>query len=167
VSRIATSAWTEADAAGLGELGHLGQCFAGETARQRAERIQARQVQAASAELEHLDQARLVEHGVGVGRADQARDAAGNRAASSDSSSPALVPRLAEACGEVDQPGTSTAPRASIVRAGSKSRSRRSFAPATMAILSPSMPIAPASSRPLAGSTRRAFEIRIRSLISS
>jgi hypothetical protein len=31
------------------------------------------------AELEHLDQARLVEHRVGVGRAHQARDAAGDR----------------------------------------------------------------------------------------
>jgi hypothetical protein len=47
-------------------------------ARERAQREHARLVQLFGAELEHLHQAGLVQHRVGVGRADQAGDATGH-----------------------------------------------------------------------------------------
>src|SRR6185295_19807437 len=60
------------------------------------------------------------------------------------------------------RPGTTTAPCASIDRVASKSVSRGSPSPRAMiAILPASIAIAPWSSRSLAGSTRRAFSIRI------
>jgi hypothetical protein len=68
----------KAHAARFGELGHLGQHLARQAARERAQREQARLVQLFGAELEHLHQAGLVEHGVGVGRADQAGHATGH-----------------------------------------------------------------------------------------
>ena len=65
----------EADAAGLGQRDHLGDHFTLEADRQRAERMHVRLVQVARAKLEHLDEARLVEHGVGIRRAHEGRDA--------------------------------------------------------------------------------------------
>ena len=56
------------------------------------------------AELEHLDQAGLVEHRIGVGRADQAGDAAGDRRRQLRLEQAfVLVARLAEARAQVDQ----------------------------------------------------------------
>src|SRR5664280_1650514 len=45
----------EADATGFGQLGHLGDRFAAEAARQGAERKDPRQIETAGAKLEHLD----------------------------------------------------------------------------------------------------------------
>ncbi len=96
----------EADAAALGELGHLGQHAAGQAARECAEREQARARQLAGAEGEHLDQAGLVEHGVGVGRAHQAGDAAGHgRGHLALEHALVLVAGFAQPRGEVDQAG--------------------------------------------------------------
>ena len=74
----------EADAAGLGELGHLGQRLArrAHASARRADR-RAPGCRLRGAELEHLDEARLVERRVGVGRADEARHAARDRRAPS------------------------------------------------------------------------------------
>ena len=69
----------EADAAGVGKLAHLGQFFALKSAGQRAKRIDMRTVQRFRAPFEHLDQARLVEHRVGIGRARKTGYTAGNR----------------------------------------------------------------------------------------
>jgi hypothetical protein len=94
----------EADAAGFGELGHLGEHAASEVARERAQRKEARALQLLGAELEHFDQARLVEHGVGVGRAHQAghaaRDGRGHFALQHAF---VFVARLAQARGEVHE----------------------------------------------------------------
>lgn len=96
----------EADATGLGELGHFGEHFTGEAARERAEREQARALHLLGAELEHLDQAGLVEHGVGVGRADQAGDAAGHRRGHlAFEHAFVLVAGFAQPRGQVDQAG--------------------------------------------------------------
>jgi hypothetical protein len=46
---------------------------------ERAERIHVRLVQVARAELEHLDQAGLIQHRVGIRRAHQRGHAAGHR----------------------------------------------------------------------------------------
>ena len=68
----------EADTAGLRQFNHFRQRFPLQGPRQRAQRKHARLVQLLRTELEHLDQAGLVEHRIGVGRADQAGDAAGD-----------------------------------------------------------------------------------------
>ena len=68
----------ETHAPGFRQLGHLGQRFATQPARERTQRVQMRQVQAAGAELEHLDEAGFIEHRVGVGRAHQRSHAAGH-----------------------------------------------------------------------------------------
>ncbi len=69
----------KADAARLGEFGHLGEHLALQAACERAQREHARLVQLLGAELEHVHQAGFVEHGLGVGRADQRGHAAGHR----------------------------------------------------------------------------------------
>jgi hypothetical protein len=96
----------KAHAAGLGELGHLGQRLALQAARQRAQREQPAAAELAGAELEHLHQAGLVEHGVGVGRADQAGHAAGRGGLQfALEHAFVLLPGLAQARGQVDQAG--------------------------------------------------------------
>ena len=95
----------EADAARFAELGHLRQLLALQPLRQGAERIEAREIQILGAELEHLDEARFVEHGVGIGRADQARDAARDRRRELGlEQTGMLVARLAQARRQVDEP---------------------------------------------------------------
>ena len=68
----------EGHAAGLGQLGHLGQGFALEAYGQRAHGEQTRLVLLLGTELEHFHQALLVKHRLGIGRADQAGHAAGH-----------------------------------------------------------------------------------------
>ena len=67
----------EGDAAGLGQLGHLGERLPGEFLRQRADRVDPWSRQVAGAELEHLDQPWLVQRRVGIGRAGKRGDATG------------------------------------------------------------------------------------------
>jgi len=94
----------EADAAGLGELGHLGQHAAGQAARERPQREEARGLQLLGAELEHLDQAGLVEHRVGVGRAHEAGHAARDgRGHFAFEHAFMLIAGLAQPRGEVDE----------------------------------------------------------------
>ena len=69
----------ERDASGLGQLAHLGELLTLEAHGQRAHRIHVRLIERAGAILEHLDQPRLVERRIGVRRASEARDAAGDR----------------------------------------------------------------------------------------
>jgi hypothetical protein len=86
--------------------GHLGQHLARQVARERTQREQARLVQLLGAELEHLHQARLVEHGVGVGRADQAGHATGHGSGHFGfEHALVLVAGLAQARGQVHQAG--------------------------------------------------------------
>ena len=94
----------EGDAAGFGQFGHFGELLASQAARERAQRQHARLVQALGSHLEHFNQARLVEHGVGVGRADQAGDAACNGCAHfAFQHAGVFVAWLAQACAQVDQ----------------------------------------------------------------
>ena len=73
--------------------------------RQRADRVHVRLVERARAVLQHLDQARLVERRIGVGRAGEARDAAGARRVHLRLERRAVLePRLAQAHRDVDQP---------------------------------------------------------------
>ena len=69
----------ERDAARFGELAHLGQLLAGQALRQRADRIDVGLVEHPRAVLQHFDESGLVERRIGVGRACEARDAAGDR----------------------------------------------------------------------------------------
>ena len=69
----------EGDAAGLGQLRHLGDASALQAGRQRTDRVDARTRQVACAELEHLHQTGLVERRIGIGWARQRGDAAGGR----------------------------------------------------------------------------------------
>ena len=69
----------ERNAAGVGELAHFGDRFTLEPGGQRAYRIHMRQIERASAVLQHLNQARLVQRRVGVGRTGKARDPARDR----------------------------------------------------------------------------------------
>jgi hypothetical protein len=94
----------EAHTAGLGQLGHLGQHLALQAARQRAQREHPGLVQLFSAELQHLHQAGLVQHRVGVGRADQAGHATGHRGGQlAFQHAFMLMPGLAQAHGQVHQ----------------------------------------------------------------
>src|SRR5215470_1338731 len=68
----------ERDAAVIAELRHLGEPLPRELRGERADRIDPRQIEAGGATGEHLDEARLVERRIGVGRAGEARDAAGD-----------------------------------------------------------------------------------------
>ncbi len=63
----------------FGQLDHLGDRLALEPHRQRAERIHVRLMQLLRAELEHFDEARFIEHGIGIGRTHEARHAARSR----------------------------------------------------------------------------------------
>ena len=67
----------ETDAAGFGQLGHLGQLMAFQAHGQRAERVNVRLVQAACAMHQHFNQTWLVQHRIGIGRTDQTGDATG------------------------------------------------------------------------------------------
>ena len=119
----------EADATGLGQFGHLGDRLAVQSDGQRAERIQARLVEPARAVLEHLDQARLVERRVGVRRARQRGDAAGERrAASRIRASPGTRSRArASARHRSTSPGATTSrARRARARRGSPPARRRS-----------------------------------------
>ena len=69
----------ESDAAGFRELGHLREPHALEADRQRAQGMDIRPVEARGTALEHLHEARFVEHRVGVGRTDDAGHPTGHR----------------------------------------------------------------------------------------
>jgi hypothetical protein len=150
----------EAHAAGFGQLGHLGQHLALQAARERAQREQARLVQLFRAELEHLHQTGLVQHRVGVGRADQAGDATGHGGGHFGFEHAfVLVARLAQARRQVHQArGSTMQPDASMVRWGAKSGGTR-----LMAHNAPRRDghVADLVERPEAGSITRPFWIRI------
>ena len=75
-----------------------------EADRQRADRIDVRLVERARAVLQHLDQPRLVERRIGVGRTGETRDAAGHRRRHLRLECRlVLEPRLAQPRREVDQ----------------------------------------------------------------
>ena len=102
----------ETDAARIRQRRHLGQHFAGEVARERAEREQARAAQLAGAELQHFDQTGLVEHRIGIGRADQAGHAAGNRSGEfAVEHAFVFVARFAQPRRQVDEPRRDDAAR--------------------------------------------------------
>ena len=94
----------EAHAARFGELGHFGEHLARQAAREGAQGEQARLVEFFRAELEHLHQTGLVEHRVGVRRADQAGDATGHGSGHFGFEHAfVLMPRLAQARCQVHQ----------------------------------------------------------------
>jgi len=96
----------EGDAAGLDQFGHLGQALALKADGECADRVDVGAVQLLGAIGQHLDQAGLVEHGVGVGRDRQAGDAAGHRRLHLGLERGAVfVAGLAQARGEVDETG--------------------------------------------------------------
>ena len=102
----------EADASGPGERHHFGQHLTGQSARQRAQRVDACLAQFLRAELQHLDQARFVEHRVGVGRAHQAGHATGNRCRHFGlQHARVLVAGFAQPYRQVDQPRRDDAAR--------------------------------------------------------
>ncbi len=97
----------ERDAAGFGELAHLGQRRAGETDGERADRIDVRLADLPRAVLQHLDEAGLVERRIGVGRARKAGDAAGRRRGELRFERRlVLETRLAQPRGEIDESRT-------------------------------------------------------------
>ena len=65
-------------APGFGELGHLGQPLAGKLYRERTNRVQARVGERLRPPSQHIDQARLVQRRIGIRRAGDAGDAAGD-----------------------------------------------------------------------------------------
>ena len=69
----------EREAAGVEQLRHFGQAFAGEADRECADRIDVGAVELLCAIAQHLDQAGFIERGVGVGRDGEAGDTAGHR----------------------------------------------------------------------------------------
>jgi len=92
----------KADAAGLAELHHISERLALEAARERPERKHPRLAQLLRPRLEHVHQAGFVEHRVGVGRADQAGDAASQRRPQLGlQHAGVLLPRLAQAQAQV------------------------------------------------------------------
>ena len=87
-------------------MNHGGQRSAAQATRQRTQRKDTRLVQFLGAELEHLDQPRLVQHRVGVGRAHQAGDTpchGGGQLALEHTF--VLMARLAQTHRQIDQPG--------------------------------------------------------------
>ena len=89
----------------VAQLRHLGEPLAFELRGERAHRIDAGEVQAGRAPREHLDQPRLVERRIGVGRAGEAGDAAGDRGEHLRLERRlVLEARLAQPRGEVDEP---------------------------------------------------------------
>ena len=67
----------ETDAPGLRQLRHFRQHLAVESDGERTQRVQPRAALLAGTVAQHLDQARLVERRIGVGRATEVRDATG------------------------------------------------------------------------------------------
>ena len=97
----------EADAAGFGQFGHLGQRLALQAHGQRAQRVHIGLVEHARAVLEHFDQAGFVEHRIGVGRAHQRGHAALHRCLQLGlQGGLVFVARLAQARRQVDQAGS-------------------------------------------------------------
>jgi hypothetical protein len=102
----------ERDAARFRQLAHFGQRLAGEADGERADRIDVRLAEEARAMLQHLDEPRLVERRIGVGRAGETRDAAGRGGRELGFERRlVLEPRLAQPRGEVDEAGTDDAAR--------------------------------------------------------
>ena len=94
----------ERDTAGLGQRLHLGQRFALQFGRQRAQRVRARAGRFARALAQHSHQARLVERRIGVRRAHHTGDSARERRLHFDLQC-AFVPRFAQARAQIDQAG--------------------------------------------------------------
>ena len=97
----------ERDAAGIVQFRHFGQVCTLQRDSQRSHRVHMRLVEILGAELEHFHQTRLVERWVGVRRAGQAGDAAGNgRLHFGFECRQIFKARFAQAYGEIDQSGT-------------------------------------------------------------
>jgi hypothetical protein len=96
----------EGDAAGLGQRQHFGQHLALQVAGQRAQREYTRGVEFFGTKAQHLHQAGLVQHRVGIGRAHHARHAAchGRRQLGCQHAR-VLVTRLAQAHRQVQKTG--------------------------------------------------------------
>ena len=102
----------ETDAPRIGELGHLGQRLALQSPRQRTQREQPAAAELAGAELQHLDQAGLVQRRIGVRRAYQAGHAAGGSGLQlALEHAFVLEPGFAQPRGQVDEPGHDQAAR--------------------------------------------------------
>ena len=96
----------ETDAARFRQFRHLRQRLALQAHGQRAQRVHVGLVLRLGAVLQHLHQARLIEHGIGVGRAHQARDTAlQGRLQFRFQGRLVFVAWLAQARGQVDQAG--------------------------------------------------------------
>jgi hypothetical protein len=96
----------EGHAAGFDQLGHLGELFALEADGEGADRIDVGSVELLGPVAQHLDEAGLVEHGVGVGRNGEAGDAAGHGGVHLGFEGGLVFEAgLAQAGGEVDQAG--------------------------------------------------------------
>ena len=94
----------EGDAAGFGELGHLGEALARELHGQRADRVDVRALERLRAPAQHVDEARLVERRIGVRRAGEAGHAARHRGVHFRFERRlVLVARLAQPRREVDE----------------------------------------------------------------
>ncbi len=116
----------ERDAAGLRELAHFGDRFALQTDGQRADGIDVRLIEQARAMLEHLDQARLVERRIGVRRAGQVGNAAGDRRRHFRFERGLVFEsRLAQPRRRSIKPGQTTRPVASMHAVGMPARRRR------------------------------------------
>ena len=96
----------EADASRFRQFRHFRQRLALQAHGQRAQRVHVGLVLRLGAVFQHFHQARLIKHGVGVGRADQARDAALQGSLQFRFQGRLVfVARLAQARGQVDQAG--------------------------------------------------------------
>ena len=69
---------TKSHTTGLKQLHHLGQHFSGQTARQRPDWKHPRAMQLAGTKPQHVNQARFIQHRVGIGQAGQAGNASGD-----------------------------------------------------------------------------------------
>ncbi len=95
----------------FGQLGHLGQHFAFEFLRQRADRVDARARQVLGTEFQHFHQAGLVQRRVGVGRARQRRDpACGRREHFGFERGAIFKAGFAQPHRQIDQPGANNQP---------------------------------------------------------
>ena len=101
----------ERDATRLGKLAHLGELDALEADGQRADREDVRLVERARAMLQHLDQARLVERGIGIRRTGETRHASRHgRVHLGFERGLVFETRLAQPRGEIDQTRTDDHP---------------------------------------------------------
>ena len=96
----------KADATGIGQLCHFRQFFTLEADGQRAKRIDVRLVSGGSTIFEHFDESRFVQYRVGIRRADQTGDTAGDGGLHFGfQGGLVFVSRLTEASRQIDKSG--------------------------------------------------------------